>query len=106
MADDIEYIIISTYYFSHNKFEHYGWYILFLTQSLLLTTLYKNRFENITGKGDNAGNLFPQCILPFPKQISIFSAPEHNVLKGSFRVVRCPSCVVNNFFKHLLLPNH
>ena len=22
-----------------------------------------------------------------------------------FRVVRCPSCVVNNFFKHLLLPN-
>ena len=24
---------------------------------------------------------------------------------GAFRVVRCPSCVVNNFFKHLLLPN-
>ena len=32
-------------------------------------------FENIVGKGDNAGNqhclLFPQRFLPFPKQISI-----------------------------------
>ena len=27
-------------------------------------------------------------------------------LRGAFRVVRCLSCVVNNFFKHLLLPNH
>ena len=25
--------------------------------------------------------------------------------RGAFRVVRGPSCVVNNFFKHLLLPN-
>ena len=25
--------------------------------------------------------------------------------RGAFRVVRCLSCVVNNFFKHLLLPN-
>ena len=25
--------------------------------------------------------------------------------RGAFRVVMCPSCVVNNFFKHLLLPN-
>ena len=41
----------------------------------------------------------------------IFSSPEHNVIKrGAFRVVICPlsvicraSCVVNNFFKHLLL---
>ena len=24
---------------------------------------------------------------------------------GAFRVVLCPSCVVNNFFKHFLLPN-
>ena len=24
---------------------------------------------------------------------------------GAFRVVKCLSCVVNNFFKHLLLPN-
>ena len=32
--------------------------------------------ENIVGKEENAGNqhflLFPQCFLPFPKQISIF----------------------------------
>ena len=33
-----------------------------------------------------------------------FSSAEHNMLKGSFRVVMCPSCVINNFFKHLL-PN-
>ena len=36
----------------------------------------KESFENIVGKGENAGNqhflLFPQCFLPFPKQISIF----------------------------------
>ena len=25
--------------------------------------------------------------------------------RGAFRVVMCLSCVVNNFFKHLLLPN-
>ena len=25
--------------------------------------------------------------------------------RGAFRVVRCPSCVVNNFFKHFLLAN-
>ena len=25
--------------------------------------------------------------------------------REAFRVVMCPSCVVNNFFKHLLLPN-
>ena len=39
-------------------------------------TLYKEPFENIVGKGENAGNqhylLFPQCFLPFPKHISIF----------------------------------
>ena len=26
--------------------------------------------------------------------------------RGAFRVVMCPSCVVNSFFKHLLFPNH
>ena len=39
-------------------------------------TLYKNPFENIVGKGENAGNqhflLFPQCFLPFPKEFSNF----------------------------------
>ena len=37
------------------------------------TTLKYRAFENIVGKGENAGNqhflLFPQCFLPFPKKI-------------------------------------
>ena len=37
-------------------------------------SLEKKPFENIVGKGKNAGNqhflLFLQCFLPFPKQIS------------------------------------
>ena len=51
---------------------------LFTTQSRLLTTWKKKAFENIVGKGENAGNqhllLFPQCFLPFLKDIkfSIF----------------------------------
>ena len=43
-----------------------------------LTTLWKKPFENIVGKGENAGNqhflLFPQYFLPFPKQISILDS--------------------------------
>ena len=39
-------------------------------------TLRKKPFENIVGKGENAGNqdflLFPQCFLLIPKQITIF----------------------------------
>ena len=27
-----------------------------------------------------------------------FSSPEHNLLKGGFKVVMCPSCIFNNFF--------
>ena len=38
-------------------------------------TLERNHFENIVGKGENAGNqhflLFPQCFLYLPRQISI-----------------------------------
>ena len=49
---------------------------LFTTQSLLSTTLEKNPFENIVGKGENAGSqhflLFPQCFQPIPKRISVF----------------------------------
>ena len=48
-------------------------FYLFSTQSRLLTTLRKKPFKNIVGKGENAGNqhfhLFPQCFLPFPKQM-------------------------------------
>ena len=43
-----------------------------------LTTPRKKAFENIVGKGENAGNqhflLFPQCFLPFLKQIPIFGS--------------------------------
>ena len=39
------------------------------TQSRLLTTLKNYPFENIVGKGENAGNphflLFPQYFLPY-----------------------------------------
>ena len=41
-------------------------------------TLVIKPFENIVGKGENAGHqhflLFPQCFLPFPKEISIFQS--------------------------------
>ena len=44
-------------------------------QSRLLTTLKKEAFENILGKGENAGKhhflLFSKCFLPFPKQFVI-----------------------------------
>ena len=43
--------------------------LLFTTQSGLSMTLKKSHFENIVGKGENAGNqhflLFPKCVLPF-----------------------------------------
>ena len=43
---------------------------IFTTQSRLLTPLEKKAFENIVGKGENAGHqhflLFPQCFLSFP----------------------------------------
>ena len=52
---------------------------LFTKQSLLLMTQIEGPFENILGKGENAGNqhflLFPQCFLPFTKQISNFQSP-------------------------------
>ena len=36
---------------------------------------------------------------------SFLAHPSTTCSRGAFRVVRCPSCVVNNFFKHLLLQN-
>ena len=51
---------------------------LFTTQSRLLTTPKQMPFENIVGKGENVGNqhflLFPQCFLPFTKQIYKFQS--------------------------------
>ena len=47
---------------------------LFTTQSGPLTPLKNTTFENIVGKGENAGNqhfrLFSQCFLHFQAQIS------------------------------------
>ena len=68
---------------SQNKFQFFSHYVhslgvskLFTTQSRLLMTLGKKPFENIAGKGENAGNQhflhFPHSFLPFQKQISIF----------------------------------
>ena len=46
-----------------------------LTLYHTIPTFVIEAFENIVGKGENAGNqhflLFPQCFLPFLKQISI-----------------------------------
>ena len=54
-------------------------HLTFSTLSQLLTTLRKKPFENIAGKGENAGNqhflLFLQCFLHISKQISIFQLP-------------------------------
>ena len=48
---------------------------IFTQSQFLMTPTYKP-FGNIVQKGENAGNqhflLFPQCFLPFLKQISIF----------------------------------
>ena len=45
-------------------------------QCQFLTMLKKKAFENIVGKGENAGNqhflLFPQYFTPIPNQISLF----------------------------------
>ena len=38
-------------------------------------------------------------------QMEVLAHLTTTCLRGAFRVVMCPSCVVNNFFKHLLLPN-
>ena len=49
---------------------------LFNSQSRLLMTLRKKHFENIVGKGENAGNqhflLFLQFFLPISKKVSVF----------------------------------
>ena len=54
--------------------------------SRLLTTLTERSFENIMGKGENAGNqhflLFPKCFLPVLKQISIFESHLFCCCKG------------------------
>ena len=48
---------------------------IFVTQSQLLTTLGWETFENILGKGENAGN---QHFLPFPKYFLHFQKQNSN----------------------------
>ena len=45
---------------------------LFVTLVYLCHAMEQMAFNNIVGKGEIAGYHFPQCFLPFPKQISIF----------------------------------
>ena len=40
---------------------------------------------------------------PGPSWPSILAHLSTTCSRGAFSVVMCPSCVVNNFFKHLLL---
>ena len=66
------------------------------TQFQLLMTPNKEAFENIVGKGENAGNqhflLCPQCFLSFTKQISNFQSHlfcrQHMVKSQGERFVR------------------
>ena len=62
-----DFIILGTFYLSSSN-------ALKLSS---LMTMYKKPFENILGKGENAGNqhflLFPPCFLPFPKTNFNFS---------------------------------
>ena len=60
-------------------------------------TLVNKTFENIVGKGKNAGNqhfvLFPQCFLPFTKQIPnfhlyLFSRLHMLLMKTSLKCCR------------------
>ena len=37
------------------------------TSSPTFNDLIKKAFENIVGKGENAGLLFPQCFIPYQK---------------------------------------
>ena len=50
---------------------------LFITQSRFLMTFAKKPFENMEGKGENAGNqhfiLFPPCFQPYQRQKSSFN---------------------------------
>ena len=61
-------------------------------------TREKKTFENIVGKGENAGNqyflLFPQCFLPFPKQISIFDTYLNALHLDISKVLVVLSCSV------------
>ena len=67
---------------------------------------------NIRKHCEKRRNCLLQAISPFLTKFStlygacfLLSHLSTTCSRGAFRVVRCLSCVVNNFFKHLLLPN-
>ena len=72
-------------------------HIILVPQNQLLSPLYKKRFENIVENGENDSNqhflLFPQCFLPFPKQISIFQSHLFCCLHV-LSIWTSPKCVV------------
>ena len=54
-------------------------------------TLKMKPYENVVGKGENAGNqhflLFPQGFPPFPKQVSVLSsATVFNFVQSKIRM--------------------
>ena len=63
------------------------------TQPRVMTTLKKNLFENIVGKGENAGNqhflLCPRCFLPYQKEIPIVGLASNWLLaKKLFKLAK------------------
>ena len=63
----LEWAIVITHCLSTSI--HWNFFFISPTQSWLLTILKKEPFENIKGKGENAGNqhflLFPECFLSY-----------------------------------------
>ena len=61
--------------------------------------LEKKRFENIVGKGENAGYqdflLFPQCFLPYERKNLIISAIFNFAVYKMLSILLCPksSCL-------------
>ena len=86
-------------FFPHNVFKSFLVSVVqpFTAQSRLITTLRKKPFENIVGKGENAGNqhflIFLPYFLPIPQQISIFS---------HIYFVICSCCQVGTFYKFVI----
>ena len=81
-----------------DKFHHLT---LYHTIPTFMTPIEK-AFENIVGKGENAGNqhflLFPQCFLSFTKQISNFQSPLVCRLYNAFNLNQSKILL---FFKEL-----
>ena len=81
--------------------------LLYTTQSRLLTLLEKKAFENIVGKGENAGNqhflLFPKCFSILPKTNFIFFFWITFILSTAypFNLVLCKILSFGRRVKHI-----